>query len=84
MLGELLQGRSKTREVEIDAADARLLELLNARPDRAADLRLYLLPVDRLALRAFLAKAADEEDRAVGGGLVLDVEAARRLRVDRP
>src|SRR5690606_17596157 len=76
VLRELLQRRSETREVEVHAADARLLELGDARAHGLGDLRLNVLPVlDRRIHGRDRPWAADQEDRAVGRGLLPDVQA---------
>jgi hypothetical protein len=64
----------KQDEVEVHAADAAVLEVLDAPAHGGLHAGLQVLPVDRLV--ALGARAADEENGAVGGGLVLDVQGA--------
>ena len=85
MPGELLQGRAEARQVEIDAPDTGVLKFLDATAHGGADARFQVFPVEGIFRRALVAAgAADQEDGAVGGGLVLDVQGAFRLGVHRP
>ena len=85
MARELLQRRAERRQIQIDSGDAGVLERLDPCPHRLRDPRLHVLPITVVfGLHITDPWAADQKDGAVGGRLVLDVQAAFGLGVDRP
>ena len=85
MAGELLERRAKCRQEQINPADAGTLELLDALLHRFGYPRSHVFPEPPLVRRvADWTRTAGKKDRAVGSGLVPDVQAAPGLGVDRP
>ena len=82
---EFLERRTEGGEIEIDPGDAGVLEGLDPVPDGLCDPGFNVLPIKiSFGSRIVLAGTADQEDGAFGRRLVLDVQAALGLGVDRP
>ncbi|MDV7392236.1 hypothetical protein RZS08_12810, partial [Arthrospira platensis SPKY1] len=82
--GEFFQRRAKAGEIEVHAANAGFLELADPRAHGLADARFHVFPIQTVGAVPGRARAADQEDGAVGGGLVLDVQRPFGFGVDRP
>lgn len=84
VLAEDLERRAEGGQVKVHATDARLLELGNPLADGGGHPGLDLFTVDGLRILGwYFAGAADEEARALGGGLLLDVQFAPMIRTRR-